>query len=53
MQDIKYIVRKIAPGGITHDGGFVWVGKNEFEECGTKDFEDGHSVIYFKKILSS
>ena len=27
--------------------------KNEFEECGTKDFEDGHSVIYFKKILSS
>ena len=27
--------------------------KNEFEECGTKDFEDGHSVIYLKKILSS
>ena len=27
--------------------------KNEFEACGTKDFEDGHSVIYFKKILSS
>tara|TARA_B100000609_G_scaffold196046_2_gene190910 strand:- start:718 stop:1221 length:504 start_codon:yes stop_codon:yes gene_type:complete len=27
--------------------------KNEFEECGNKDFEDGHSVIYFKKILSN
>ena len=27
--------------------------KNEFIACGTKDFKDGHSVIYFKKILSS
>ena len=26
--------------------------KNEFEPCGEKEFEDGHSVIYFKKILS-
>ena len=26
--------------------------KNEFKECGDRDFEDGHSVIYFKKILS-
>jgi len=26
--------------------------KNEFKECGDRDFEDGHSVTYFKKILS-